>query len=182
MRDELFDCLQGMWDEGITEGVYKGHWETMRSINYQVGHCGFAFTASGRLMANQDFAGSFKSSYLPCSCSGKLAGADDGCGGSCVGCSEPTPPTCADAASTGFYSSGCSGDTTNGANKKCTCTDHLEKSYMPGCENEGIRASCPVSCNACPSPSPPPMPPPSPPPMPPPSPPPMPPTHLETEA
>ena len=28
----------------------------MRNPNFQVAHCGFAFTASGRLMANQDFA------------------------------------------------------------------------------------------------------------------------------
>ena len=95
VRDELFGCLQGMWDEGIKVGP-KGHWETMRSPNYQVAHCGFAFTASGRLMANQDFAPKSKSSYLPCSCSGKPAGADDGCGGACVACSDPTQPACAD--------------------------------------------------------------------------------------
>ena len=53
VRDELFDCLQSMWDEGITPGQ-KGHWETMRNPNFEVAHCGFAFTASGRLMATQD--------------------------------------------------------------------------------------------------------------------------------
>ena len=176
VRDSLFGCLQSMWDEGITPGE-KGHWETMRSPNYGVAHCGFAFTSSGRLMANQDFAREVKSSYVPCSCSGKPAGADDGCGGACVACSDPTLPACADDVNSNWQSSGCSGDAANGGNKKCTCEDHVEISWLPGCEDEGIRASCPVSCNACPayqstcssrspSPSPPSPSPPSPPPPP----------------
>ena len=150
VRDKLFGCLQAMWDEGITEGV-KGHWETMRNPNFRVAHCGFAFTASGRLMANQDFANTVSSSYLRCSCSGKLAGADDGCGGACVACSDPTLPACADVATTGTSGTGCSGDDANGGMKKCTCMDHVEKNWLQGCEDEGIRASCPVSCNACPA-------------------------------
>jgi len=169
VRDELFGCLQQMWDEGITEGI-KGHWNTMRNPDYQVAHCGFAFTASGRLMANQDFARDVKDSYVRCSCSGKLAGADDGCGGTCVACSDPTLPTCADEGTTPWQSGACL------LGGKCTCTDHVEISWLPGCENERVRDSCPVSCNACPdyqstcsspssaSPSPPP-PSPSPPPL-----------------
>eukprot|EP00964_Phaeocystis_antarctica_P142209 scaffold107434_cov48-Phaeocystis_antarctica.AAC.1 len=156
VRDELFGCLQGMWDEGIDDsaGAVKGHWETMRSPNYQVAHCGFAFTASGRLMANQDFAPDVKkSSYLPCSCSGKPAGADDGCGSACVACSDPTQPACADdVAAMGWFSTGCSGDAAGSGSKRCTCTDHVEISWLQGCdENEGVRTSCPVSCNACPT-------------------------------
>ena len=150
VRDELFDCLQGMWDEGITAGE-KGHWETMRSTNFQVAHCGFAFTASGRLMANQDFASDVRSSYLPCSCSGKTAGDDDGCGGSCVACSDPTLPACDDVETTVWAGSACSGAAVGGGSKKCTCTDHVEINWLPGCEDEGIRAFCPVSCNACPA-------------------------------
>ena len=150
VRDELFGCMQQMWDEGITEGV-KGHWETMRNPNFRVAHCGFAFTASGRLMANQDFAYNVSSSYLRCSCSGKLAGADDGCGGACVACSDPTLPACADVATTGWTGAGCSGDAATGGKKKCTCEDHVENNWLRGCEDEGIGASCPVSCNACPA-------------------------------
>lgn len=181
VRDELFDCLQSMWDEGINPGI-KGHWETMRSPNYQVAHCGFAFTASGRLMANQDFARDIRDNYVSCSCSGKAARAEDGCSGTCVACSDPTLPTCADdAAGRGWFSTSCSGDTLSNGAKRCTCPDHVEKSWLPGCDNEGVRDSCPVSCNSCPayqstcpsspSPTPSPLPPPSP--SPPPSQPPM---------
>ena len=139
VRDELFGCMQQMWDEGITEGA-KGHWETMRNPNFHVAHCGFASTASGRLMANQDFAYNVSSSYLPCSCSGKLAGADDGCGGSCVACSDPTLPAYADVATTGWTGTGCSGDAADGGKKKCTCTDHVE---MIGCGAARMRVSEP---------------------------------------
>jgi len=172
VRDELFDCLQQMWDEGITPGQ-KGHWETMRNPKYDVAHCGFAFTASGRLMATQDFAGGFKDSYVSCSCSGKPAGADDGCGGTCIACSDPTLPACADEPlGPGGSSPACSGPVTNGRTMRCTCTDHMEKSWLPQCDVESVRDNCPVSCNTCPayqstcpssqspSPSPPPPPPP----------------------
>jgi len=150
IRDELFGCMQQMWDEGVTEGV-KGHWLTMRNPGYRVAHCGFAFTASGRLMANQDFAYNVSSSYLRCSCSGKPAGADDGCGGACVACSDPTSPACDDVATTGWTGTGCSGDAADSGKKKCTCLDHLQNDWLRSCEDEGIRGYCPVSCNVCPA-------------------------------
>ena len=46
---------------------------------------------------------------------------------------------------------GCSGDAATGGKKKCTCEDHVENNWLRGCEDEGIGASCPVSCNACPA-------------------------------
>lgn len=55
VRDALYECLQMMWDEGVTPGQ-KGHWETMRSPDFTYAHCGFAWSAQGRVFMNQDFS------------------------------------------------------------------------------------------------------------------------------
>ena len=80
VRDDLYECLQSMWDEGITPGQ-KGHWQTMRSTSYTTAHCGFAFTTSGRTMMNQDFSRGLAEPLCTCDGEGTEAGADDGCGG-----------------------------------------------------------------------------------------------------
>jgi len=92
IKERLDQCLQSMWDEGITPGQ-KGHWETMRSKTYAYVSCGFAWSSEGLIFMNQDFSsslpdGSSGSSLqlgAACSCDGKKIGESDGCGGFCTG-------------------------------------------------------------------------------------------------
>ena len=176
VRRYLFDCLQSMWDEGITEGQ-KGHWETMRNPVLGVAHCGFGFTSGGTMWSNQDFGARHTATYAACSCVGKAAGDDDGCGGLCVACEDPSVPACADDTDgAGYSSSSCSGAASTGGSRACTCTDHADFGWLAGCEDSAVSSSCPVTCAACPSyvstcPPPPPPSPPHPPPSPPPPPP-----------
>merc|ERR1740138_1422602 len=46
VKQRLFECLQSMWDEGITPGI-KGHWETMRSTSYTHASCGCGGSCAG---------------------------------------------------------------------------------------------------------------------------------------
>ena len=86
VKEYLFECLQDMWDEGITPGQ-KGHWETMRNPNLGAASCGFAWNEEGRIFMNQDFTGA-PPDVAACSCDGKAPGDPDGCGGACKACSE----------------------------------------------------------------------------------------------
>lgn len=91
IRTQLFQCLQGMWDEGIGQPddagftLRNGHWFNMRSSGFRYAHCGFAFTANGGVWMNQDFTERAPEGVpLTCSCAGKRVGDADGCGGTCV--------------------------------------------------------------------------------------------------
>ena len=107
-KKQLFDCLQSMWDEGITPGQ-KGHWKNMKGV-YAHGHCGFAWNTGGRVFMIQDF--SQASPGNECNCEGKVEGAPDGCGGTCScdgkvggGCSGGSAATKATTAITDTASS-----------------------------------------------------------------------------
>jgi len=172
----LDHCLQGMWDEGIglhpyTPGM-KGHWETMRSPEHSAVSCGFAWTASGAVWLSQDFSGAVDESAAPqCSCAGKAAGDDDGCGGACAGCAEAAPPTtfaaaaahwiggAVDAPKTTIVHRKCTGPPSkqHAGRQHCTCPDARSLCVdRPGlelpCGVDGLNCTmcevCPVSCAA----------------------------------
>jgi len=59
VTNELYGCLQSMWDEGeVGHQGATGHWLTMRSSVYTEVSCGFAWTENGRVMMIQDFSNS----------------------------------------------------------------------------------------------------------------------------
>jgi len=144
VKQRLFDCLQSMWDEGITPGQ-KGHWQTMRSPNYQYASCGFAWAEDGQLSMNQDFYSSMVSNQ--CSCKDKTAGASDGCGGTCVACAEPVVLPCQDADITNVFSRSCTGPATWSGSQYCTCPDIQRFSW---CGFSSVSEYCPLACNNCP--------------------------------
>ena len=139
-KEQLFDCLQMMWDEGITEGQ-KGHWLTMKNPAYTQAMCGFAWNKDGRLFMNQDFAGTPSSES--CSCDGKQAGADDGCGGKCVAFSTAAAKPCEDEG-TRYRSSSCTG-----ANSACTCPDMVRVWGSGACDRFSVTDTCRLSCGVC---------------------------------
>jgi len=144
VKQRLFQCLQSMWDEGITPGI-KGHWETMRSTSYAYASCGFAWDQEGQLTMNQDF---FRRSVSgECSCKDKQDHENDGCGGNCVACTEPLVAPCQDSARTNTWSSSCSGPPSSSGRPYCTCQDVQRFSW---CRYSFIKSSCPLTCNSCP--------------------------------
>ena len=82
MKDELFDCLQSMWDEGIDgKSDENGNFMRMKNENFKYASCGFAWTDSGRIMMNQDFTDGVPEEFAgsECNCEGKSVGDQDGC-------------------------------------------------------------------------------------------------------
>ena len=94
VKAELYGCLQNMWDEGeLGHSIWPdtGHYDTMASAELTHASCGFAWTAGGRVMMNQDFTQNVPNEFknAECHCNGKAAGASDGCAsrfgaGTCV--------------------------------------------------------------------------------------------------
>ena len=95
-KEELFSCLQSMWDEGTDEEAVEagddGNYMRMKSEQYIYASCGFAWTESGRILMNQDFDDAVPAEYAgsECKCEGKMVGDDNGCplnfgAGACVG-------------------------------------------------------------------------------------------------
>jgi len=146
VKQRLFNCLQSMWDEGITAGQ-KGHWETMRSPNYEYASCGFAWADDGQLSMNQDFYRGMVSHQ--CSCKDKVAGDSDGCGGTCAACAESVVLPCQDAAVTNVFSSSCTGPVISSGSllNYCTCPDVQRFSW---CGFGSVSEYCPLTCNNCP--------------------------------
>jgi len=101
------------------------------------------------------------------------AGSDDGCGGTCVACTEPPTPPCANKPFTQVVLPGCSGTRAPGG-RWCTCAE-VEREFPGACHDyrtdhagKSIKEDCPMTCNICPIPHTCPTPdPPSPPPYPP---------------
>eukprot|EP00729_Bicosta_minor_P000350 gene350-15254_t len=82
VKDELFDCLQSMWDEGIDgKSDENGNFMRMKNENFKYASCGFAWTDSGRIMMNQDFTDGVPEEFAgsECNCEGKSVGDQDGC-------------------------------------------------------------------------------------------------------
>ena len=89
-KDQLFKCLQQMWDEGVTTGQ-KGHWLTMKAEDVKHVSCGFSWDSKGRLFMTQDFTS--VAPFFKCSCLGRKPGDSDGCGRKCVSVSGDTGAT-----------------------------------------------------------------------------------------
>ena len=131
----LDDCLQQMWDEGITPGQ-KGHWQNMRRAVFSTARCGFAWSGNGRFFAIQDFGVGHPSGLCSCAGTNTTAGDADGCGGACVACTESASPVCADAPS---------------RPRECDSIVRPDGRVRPlQCGSARIRAVCPLSCGACP--------------------------------
>lgn len=150
VKRRLFECLQSMWDEGITPGQ-KGHWEAMRKPEHVHASCGFAWDDDGWLAMNQDFSSS--NAADTCSCDGKQAGEPDGCGGTCVACSEPAVKPCEDSDPTSSMSNQCSGPLSASGTPYCTCEDVKRFSCCDG-SCGSVSESCPAMCQSCPVPQP----------------------------
>lgn len=122
IQNQLFGCLQQMWDEGIgladNAGFTSanGHWYNMRSTSNTWASCSFAFTSDGGLWMNQDFFSA--SSGTACSCPG-AGGTSDSCGGTCYGAGAPA---CSTAYTQGGYTvNGCGANTASGTACTATC-------------------------------------------------------------
>lgn len=155
IKETLFECLQDMWDEGSPSytGTDIGHWQTMRNEQYTEVSCGFAWTEDGRVWMNQDFSRSGTSNPA-CSCYGKSPGQSDGCGGQCHGCQESEELVCEDNEYTAVLSSACSGPSSGGSYKSCTCNELYMFTNSP-CEHPqlvsyGVKDDCKVTCGTCP--------------------------------
>jgi len=151
VRDSMFGCLQGMWDEGKNGG--GGHNGAMKNPDYSYVSCGFAWTSDGRLLITQDFTSADQSDET-CSCDGKEPGSSDGCGGVCTACSEPEESLCVDQSVGPVISPACTGPAV-GNSFGCTCDDHMRLAggVLGGCEVASVAAACPLTCGTCPEPA-----------------------------
>jgi len=164
IREALFQCLQGMWDEGEEDWAGPtGHYDTMRNNKYSYVSCGFAFNKEGRAMVNQDFTDTVPTPYkaTPCTCDGANAGSSSNCpanfGGArqCDPCEEPIVPKCEDkigTIDTDWSHRLCTGDPSHGNTKFCTCQDVAQDKDNLCDARENIKQACPVTCDLCPDP------------------------------
>lgn len=153
IKESMFECLQQMWDEGSPsfQGV-KSHWEIMRMQNMKSVSCGFAFNEDGEIWLTQDFTPT-QVNPDQCSCKGKQPGDSDGCGGTCVGCSDPPVDSfCQDAefSTVSGPIQVCSGSPTYefGGQEYAPCKcNEAPASY---CSSDNFKQYCPQTCNTCP--------------------------------